>query len=38
VVMLKFREIEGRFPAWSAAPVRPCAAGTCRPGNHHVLS
>jgi hypothetical protein len=37
-VMLRSREIEGRFPAWSAAPVRPCAAGTCRPGNLQVLS
>ena len=37
-VMLRFREIEGRFPGRSAAPVRPCAVGTCRPGNLHVLS
>jgi hypothetical protein len=37
-VMLRFREIGGRFPAWSAAPVHPCAVGTCRPGNLQVLS
>jgi hypothetical protein len=24
--------------SWSTAPVRPCAAGTCEPGNLQVLS